>query len=134
MVCLSSEPSLFADLLNRGLEMSARLGSRLYVVHVETLSESVRGAAKERLRELLDGAVAAHEGIEVVWLKSWEKTEALLDFARERRVGMIVVGRSRAGSLPRLFHRSVCRDLIREARNIAIEVVGWGRRGEQPAS
>ena len=122
MVCLSTEVSRFDALMRKGLEAARELDARLYLVHVETLSEAIRGAAKERLRERLEDARASHDDVEVVWLKAREPVEVLLEFAREARIKSIFVGHSRTRH--RLFHRSVCRALLDKARSVSVEIVG----------
>lgn len=122
MVCVSADDSRFDALMRKGLEAARELEARLYLVHVETLSESIRGAAKERLRQLLEGAGASHDDVEVVWLKAREPVEVLLDFARQAPVKSIFVGHSRTRH--RLFHRSVCRALLDKVRSVSVEIVG----------
>jgi len=127
MVCLSTDVSRFDALMRKGLETANELGARLYLVHVETLSESFRGGAKERLRELLEHAIAARQGAEAVWLREREPVAALLDFARGAGIDRIVIGRGRTRS-PISLRRSLCSNLIDRARNIAIEIVGLETR------
>jgi two-component system, OmpR family, sensor histidine kinase KdpD len=128
MVCFSLEDSRFRDLIRQGLETAERLGGHVFLVHVETLSESIRGAAKERLRERLEGSVAVHEGDEAVWLKGREAAQTILDFARDKSVSVVVVGRSSARPHSVWPLRSVYRSLIQKARNVAIQVVGFEDR------
>ena len=127
MVCLSTDVSRFEALMRKGVEAASKLGAHLYLVHVETLSESFRGGAKERLRELLEGALAAHQGAEQVWLREREPVAALLDFARGAGVDRIVIGLSRRRS-PIFLRRSLCSNLIDRARNLAVEIVGFETR------
>ena len=47
--------------------------------------------------------LAADLGAEVVWLKSTEVVQAILDFANDKRITRIMVGRTR----PELLSRSV---------------------------
>jgi K+-sensing histidine kinase KdpD len=123
MVCLSADCSNFDALMHKALETAASLDSRLYLVHVETVGESVRGGAKERLRAVLERAADAYAGTEVVWIKAWDAAAALADFAREACVATIVIGRGRARQLR--FHRPVCRRLLGTARHLSVEVVGF---------
>ena len=76
MVCVSPDASRFAALVRKGLETARELDAPLYLVHVETLSESIHGGAKEALRELLESAATAHDHTEVVWLQARETVEA----------------------------------------------------------
>ena len=127
MVCLSTDVSRFEALMRKGLEAANELGERLYLVHVETLSESLRGGAKERLRELLEGAIAADGGAEAVWLREREPVAALLDFAQRAGVDRIVIGRGRTRA-PIFLRRSLRSKLIDRARNVAVEIVGFETR------
>ncbi len=131
MVCFSSSqsPSRFQKLLARGLRLAEERNGPLYLVHVETLSESFRGAAKERLRELLECAVAAHANAEVVWLKALDPVRAILDCARERRAGRILAGWGRPRT--RVLGRSVFQKLIAEARDVSIEILGHETKAER---
>jgi K+-sensing histidine kinase KdpD len=122
MVCLSLDLSRVDALLRKGTELARELRAALYLVHVETPLESVRGGAKVELREFLDGVVASHEDVGVVWLKARQPAKALLDFARASRVQRIVIGRGRTGS--RHFGRVLPR-LIEGARHRVIEIVGY---------
>ncbi len=131
MVCLSTDVSRFDALMRKGLEAANELGARLYLVHVETLSESCRGGAKARLRELLEHAIAAHEGTEAVWLREREPVAALLDFAQRAGVDRIVIGRGRTRS-PIFLRRPLCSNLVDRARNIAVEIVGFETRAGHP--
>jgi K+-sensing histidine kinase KdpD len=123
MVCLSTDCSNFDALMHKALETARSLNSRLYLVHVETVGESVRGGAKERLRAVLERTASTHAETEVVWIKAGNAATALADFARESHVARIVVGRGR----DRWLHRPVCRRLLETARHLSIEVVGFAR-------
>ncbi len=127
MVCLSTEVSRFDALIKKGLETANELDAPLYLVHVESLSESLRGGAKERLRELLERAIAAHQGIEAVWLRDRDPAAAMLEFAQDAGIDRIVIGRGRTRS-PIFLRRSLCSELVDRARNIAIEIVGFEAR------
>ena len=126
MVCLPSDPSRLPALFRKGLETAGELGGRLYLVHVETLADSMLGRARE-LHILLEGSPEVNERAEVVWLKALDPAAALLDFARKAHVGIIVVGRSGARTRKTVLRRSVCRKLIDEARHCAIEIVGFAK-------
>lgn len=128
MVCVSAEVSRFDALMQKGLATARELDARLYLVHVETLSESFRGGAKATLRELLDRALAAHQDAEAVWLRAREPVAALLEFAREAGIDRIVIGRGNTRSR-NLFRRSCCAELIDRARNVTVEIVGFDSRG-----
>jgi two-component system sensor histidine kinase KdpD len=125
MVCLSSNPRGSKELLRKGSRTAGELNADWYAVHVETPAESVQKISTSDFRALLDNvSLAADLGAEVVWLKSDNVLQALLDFARDKQITKIVVGRTRPGFWSRLFRGSVTNKLIDRAENIDIEVVG----------
>jgi two-component system sensor histidine kinase KdpD len=125
MVCLSSNPRGSKELLRKGSRTAGELNADWYAVHVETPAESVQKISTSDFRALLDNvSLAADLGAEVVWLKSDNVLQALLEFARDKQITKIVVGRTRPGFWSRLFRASVTNKLIDRAENIDIEVVG----------
>ena len=67
-------------------------------------------------RALLDNInLAADLGAETVWLKSSNLIEALIDFARDKKITRIVMGRTHPSLWNRLFGASVSTKMISEA-------------------
>jgi two-component system, OmpR family, sensor histidine kinase KdpD len=125
MVCLSSNPDGSEELLRKAARSATRFNADWYAVHVETPAESVQKISTADFRALLDNInLAADLGAETVWLKSNEVVRALIDFAHERKITRIVVGRTHPTIWNRLFRRSVSNKLISAARDFDIEMVG----------
>jgi two-component system sensor histidine kinase KdpD len=125
MVCLSSNPEGSDELLRKAARTASRLNADWYAVHVETPAESVRKISTANFRALLDNInLAADLGAETVWLKSTNVIEALIDFAREKQITRIVMGRTHPSLWNRLFGASVSTKMIAEAREFDIEIVG----------
>ena len=59
----------------------------------------------------------------MVWLKATDVVQAILDFANDKRITRIMVGRTRPGLLSHLFDRSTMRRLIDQARDFDVHVV-----------
>ena len=79
---------------------------------------------------LLDSInLAADLGAEVVWLKASDVVQAILDFAHDKRITRIMVGRTRPGLFSHLFDRSTMRRLIDKARDFDVQVVSDGDGG-----
>jgi K+-sensing histidine kinase KdpD len=57
--------------------------------------------------------------------------QAILDFAHEKRITRIMVGRTRPCLLNRLFDRSTMRRLIEKARDFDVHVVSDGEVEEE---
>jgi two-component system sensor histidine kinase KdpD len=127
MVCLSSNVQGSKELLRKAARTAAQLNADWYAVHVETPSESVQRISTANFRALLDNVnLAADMGAEVVWLKSPDVVKAMLDFAHERQITRVVIGRTHPGWWRRLWHRSVTGGLLEAARDLDIEIVAAG--------
>ncbi|MGH7985953.1 MAG: histidine kinase [Candidatus Binataceae bacterium] len=124
MVCLSSNPAGGGELLRKAARTAAYLNADWYAVHVETPAESVQKISTANFRALLDNInLAADLGADVVWLKAPDVIAALVEFAREKKISRIVVGRTEPSLWNRLRNRSLTRRMLNEARDFDIEIV-----------
>ena len=123
MVCLSSNPEGTDERLRKAARIAGQLNADWYAVHVETPSESVQKISTTDFRALLDNInLAADLGAETVWLKSDDAVKALLDFARDKKVSRIVIGRTSPRGWNRLFHRSFTNRLLAAATDFDVVV------------
>ncbi|HEY2105233.1 MAG TPA: universal stress protein [Candidatus Binataceae bacterium] len=133
MVCLSTRPSNSLQLLRKAARAAGDANADWYAVHVETPAESTQKISTRDFRALLDSInLAADMGAEVVWLKGPDVVKALLDFANEKRITRIMVGRTRPSLLGHLFDRSVTRRLIDQARDFDVHVISDTDSEEAP--
>jgi len=124
MVCVSSNPDGTEEILRRATRIAGRLNADLYAVHVETPGESVSKISTANFRALLDNInLAADLGAEVVWLKSTDVLKCLLDFAHEKKITQIIVGRTHYNLWNRLVRHSLTNELINRATNFDVVVV-----------
>ena len=108
--------------------VKGRPGHFVHLVHVLSADEDTAAARAmlERLRNRLHAAGMAEDRVDSGALRvrpDVSMTEGLLDTARERSCGTIVMGRN---SLPRhreLFHRHPADELVREARGFTLWIV-----------
>ncbi len=125
MVCLSSNPEGSDQLLRKASRTAAQLNADWYAVHVETPAESVQKISTGNFRALLDNInLAADLGAEVVWLKSPDIVKPLLDFAHEKHITRIVVGRTHKRLWNLILRRSITNRLISEAEDFDVEILG----------
>jgi two-component system sensor histidine kinase KdpD len=125
MVCLSSNPDGSDDLLRKAARTAAQMSAEWYAVHVETPDESVQKISTTNFRALLENVnLAAELGGEVVWLKSADVIKALTEFARDKQITRIVVGRTHPTFWNRVLRRSATNRLLAAASEFDIEVVG----------
>ncbi|MBF6569363.1 MAG: universal stress protein [Candidatus Binataceae bacterium] len=124
MVCLSSNPEGSEELLRKAARTAAQLNAGWYAVHIETPSESVQKISTANFRALLNNInLAADMGAEVVWLKASDVTQAIMEFAREKKVTRIVIGRTHPTLWKRLLRRSITNRMLAQARDFDVEVV-----------
>jgi two-component system, OmpR family, sensor histidine kinase KdpD len=126
MVCLSSRGPNSARLLRFASRLAGRLNRNWYAVYVQTPSEepTVIDAVTQRL--LSDTLTLANQlGAMVFTFKGQDVADTILRFAREYRVGQIVIGRPR--SLPWwrrvVGQKSVAEDLIHRSQGITVTVI-----------
>jgi two-component system sensor histidine kinase KdpD len=140
MVCLSSRGPDSARLLRFASRLAGRLNRNWYAVYVQTPSEDplVIDAATQRL--LADTLTLANQlGATVFTFKGQDVADTILRFAREYRVGQIVIGRPRPLSWWNRLrgHKSVAEQLIQRCRGVTVVVVDSESQerlaGEAPA-
>ncbi len=118
MVCLSSRGPNAAALLRYGSRLAGRLNTDWYAVYVQTPSEEstvIDLATQSRLSDTL--TLAKQLGAQVFPFKGEDIAGTILHFAREYRVGHIVIGKP--GPLPAwkrwLGFRTIVEQLILKA-------------------
>ncbi len=95
LVCLSSRSPNAAALLRYGSRLAGRLNRNWYALYVQTSDENstrIDAATQRRLSDTLE--LARQVGATVFTFKSDDIVETILQFAREHRVGHIVIGPS----------------------------------------
>jgi two-component system, OmpR family, sensor histidine kinase KdpD len=96
LVAMSSNSELTATLLRKASRIAGRLNQDWFAVYVQTPRESVIRIDAALQRRLVDNIQRAQSlGAEVIKLQETDIADALLRFARERRVTRIIVGQSR---------------------------------------
>jgi two-component system sensor histidine kinase KdpD len=95
-----------------------------YALHVETARDSAQKISPGEFRALLDNInLAIDLGAELVWLKSLDVANAIIEFARNNKISKIMAGRSHRGFWSHLYNRSIAEQLFHEAEDFDIEIV-----------
>ena len=126
MVCLSSRGPDSAKLLRYGSRLAGRINHNWYAVYVQTPSEEPTVIDAKTQRLLADTLTLANQlGATVFTFKGTDIPDTLLRFAREYRVGNIVIGRPhRLPWWKRLRgERSVAQELIHRSSGVTVIVV-----------
>ena len=127
MVCLSSKTRNCEAILRYASRIAGRLNRNWYAVYVQTLSDSPT-KMDARVQRLLSNtlALAQQLGATVFTYKGDNVVKTILQFAREYRVGHIIIGNSGRKLLfwQRLMGRqTVVEQLISECRGISVIVL-----------
>jgi two-component system, OmpR family, sensor histidine kinase KdpD len=126
MVCLSSRGPNSAKLLRYGSRVAGRLNRNWYAVYVQTPSEEPTTIDARTQRLLSDTLTLANQlGATVFTFKGQDVADTILRFAREYRVGNIIIGRPRRIPWWRWLRgeRSVAEQLIRRSSGVTVIVV-----------
>jgi two-component system sensor histidine kinase KdpD len=131
MVCLSLDPASSQELLRKGARAASRLNADWYAVHVDTPAESLKKINTKDFRALLDNInLAGDLGAEVVWLEGEDAVKVLLEFAYEKHILRIIVGRAKPTFWNRLFRRSVTDRMVAAARDFEVDIVNLQPRNK----
>jgi two-component system sensor histidine kinase KdpD len=136
MVCLSSRGPNRSALLRYGSRLAGRLNRNWYAVYVQTPREEPTAIDAATQRQLSDTLTLAKQlGAQVFPYKGEDVVETILHFAREYRVGHIVIGKP--GPLPFLKRwlgrKTLAEQLILKARGVTIVVVDTELKPENDA-
>ena len=126
MVCLSSRGPNSNKLLRYASRLAGRLNRNWYAVYVQTPSEAPTIIDARSQRMLADTLTLAKQlGAIVFTYKGKDVVATILQFAKEYRVGHIVIGSPERLSLFKrlLGQRSIAERLITEARDSTIVVL-----------
>lgn len=127
MVCLSSRGPNSARLLRFGSRLAGRLNRNWYAVYVQTPSEDPTRIDSVTQRLLNDTLTLANQlGATVFTFKGQDIADTIVRFAREYRVGQIVIGKPH--KIPwwrRVFflEKSVAEELMFRASGVTITVI-----------
>jgi two-component system sensor histidine kinase KdpD len=126
MVCLSSKGQNSEKLLRYASRLAGRLNRNWYAVYVQTPSEAPT-AIDAQTQRFLSGTLtlAKQLGAIVFTFKGEDIVKTILQFAREYRVGHIVIGSPRKIPFWKqlMGERSVAERLIRDARGVTVVVL-----------
>jgi two-component system sensor histidine kinase KdpD len=129
MVCLSSASANSAHLLRYASRLAGQFNRKWYAVYVQTASEAPTAIDATIQRSLSDVLTLANQlGAMVFTFRGQDVVDTILRFAREYRVGRIVVGRSNPLSRWQRFlgKRTTVERLLEKSAGFSVTVVGKG--------
>jgi two-component system, OmpR family, sensor histidine kinase KdpD len=126
MVCLSSRGPNSARLLRFASRLAGRMNRNWYALYVQTPSEDPTVIEAETQRILSDTLTLANQlGAMVFQFKGQDVADTILSFAKEYRVGQLVIGRPRPIPWWRRLRgeKSVAEQLINRSKGVTVVVV-----------
>jgi two-component system, OmpR family, sensor histidine kinase KdpD len=132
MVCLSSSGANNAHLLRYASRLAGQLNRKWYAVYVQTPAEDPTTIDATVQRSLSDVLTLANQlGAMVFTFRGQDVVDTILRFAREYRVGRIVLGRSRPLPIWKriLGHQTLVARLLEKSAGTSVTVVGSGGSG-----
>ena len=113
-------------LLRKASRIAGRLNSDWYCVYVQTPDERADRVDAAVQRQLVENIQTAQRmGAEVVKLEGTDVAEAILTFARDHGVSLVIVGQSHRPFWHRLRHGSVVDQLINNRFGLDVQVVSF---------
>lgn len=129
LVAMSANPKNSKALIRKGARLAGDLNTDWVVVHVESPMSNEENRPIWETQQMIDCMELARSlGAEVVKLEGSSVADAILDYARQNRIGKIVMGRVWIPLLQRLFRESVFEHILREAGPIDVYVVNFDVR------
>jgi len=126
LVCLSSHGPNSGRLLRYGSRLAGKLNRNWYAIYVQTPAEEATVIDARTQRSLSETLTLAKQlGALVFTYKGEDVADTILRFAKEYRVGHVVVGRSQPKPLWKRLRgtRSVVENLIRNARGLTVIIL-----------
>jgi len=126
LVAMSSDPPRTASLLRKASRIAGRLNSDWYCVYVQTPEEKADRIDSAVQRRLVDNIqMAQNLGAEVVKLEGSDVARAILSFAVQKGVSLLIAGQSTRSRWYRIRHGSVVRRLVNNKSGLDVLVVSF---------
>ncbi|MGE5431965.1 MAG: universal stress protein [Syntrophomonadaceae bacterium] len=124
LTCLSSNSKSGANLIRKSARLSSVYNSKWYVLYVQTPEENPESIEASEQRHLLNNfKLAAELDAEVARTKGRSVAEAIVEFAKNKEVGTIVLGKPSASFLKELAGKNVLKDLIKLTKHLNIDIL-----------
>jgi len=126
MVCLSSRGPNSEKLLRYASRLAGKLNRNWYAMYVQTPSEDATAIDAQTQRYISDTLTLAKQlGAMVFTYKGEDVSDTILRFAKEYRVGHIVIGKPSPKPFWKRFgkNKNIVEDLIKNARGVTVAIL-----------
>jgi two-component system sensor histidine kinase KdpD len=131
-VALPLDPLAARALIRRGSRLAGRMNTRWYALYVRRKRDRPEHLSAREHRELTENIqLAISLGATIVYRESEDVARALIDFAREEKVRVLVLGRPTRTGIAGRFAPGIVSRVLESASGLDVFVVDIER--EQPA-
>ena len=124
MACISTNSINAVNIIRRASRIATLYKSSWYVVYVQTPKDSLTKINSEYQRKLINNFKLAVElGADVIKLTSANVAEALVNFAQEKEVGLIIFGKPHLTFFSKFFRRSLFREILKKTEYLTIDLI-----------
>ena len=132
VVALPLDPLAARALIRRGSRMAGRMNTRWYAFYVRRKRDRPENLSAKEHRELTENIqLAISLGATIVYRESEDVAGALLDFAHEEKVGVIILGRPTRTGLRGRLSPGIVSHVLEGARGIDVFVVDIDKEASQ---
>ncbi|MDX2127766.1 MAG: universal stress protein [Chloroherpetonaceae bacterium] len=123
LVCISSNPERAKELIRKASRLADRLDAYWFVLYVETPDENPDKISLTLQRHLINNLQTATElGAVVQKIKGSNITETILQFAIEKEISRLVVGRPNQTFWTKLFKTDTLSKLLSKSEGLDIDI------------
>lgn len=123
LICISTNSKTAPYLIRKASRLAALYNSKWYVLYVQTPKEATESVNPADQRHLINNFKLATElGAEVVKLTGENIAETIVSFAKEKEVGLIVIGRPRFSLFNRFFKSNLFKDLLKYTEESDLDI------------
>jgi two-component system sensor histidine kinase KdpD len=124
LTCISTNSRTAPYLLRRASRLASIYKTKWYVLFVETPREAPESVNAAEQRHLINNFKLATElGAEVVKLKEKDVAKAIVSFAKDKGVSLIVIGRPKLSFLGRFFRTNLLRNLLKQTEELNLDIL-----------
>lgn len=123
LTCISTNSKTAPYLIRKASRLAAIYNSKWYVSYVQTPKEATESVNPVDKRDLINNFKLATElGAEVVKLTGENVAETIVSFAKEKEVGVIVIGRPRLSFFNRFFKSNLFKELLKHTEESDLDI------------
>ncbi|MCX6151483.1 MAG: DEAD/DEAH box helicase family protein [Ignavibacteriales bacterium] len=124
LTCISSNFKSASNLIRKSSRLAAINNSKWYVLYIQTPEETPERINSSVQRHLLNNLKMATElNAEVVKEISADVAKSILEFAKKKEVGVIVIGKPYSSFFQQLFGKKIVGELIKQTEKLNIDIL-----------